>query len=257
MLGDAEAEAVRAHLATGCPECLRDVFTRPVGLRRAPTVVVERVSGRVLAAVGLAVAAVIASVAVIVGMVRVPPRPGDSAIEKLAGELERLRIERERADATARDRLARLEAQIVEAERRATTGSGPSDRGATDDAAGDREAVPKWLEDLLSTPGARVVPLGAAASAPGARGYAVWSPVRSLVVVSAADLPTGTREPVYRVRVTMNDGSTVWLGDLSASDRRALLVTVPLPEPAGRRVRGVDLYRDPPGAPILTARLRP
>jgi hypothetical protein len=36
-----------------------------------------------------------------------------------------------------------------------------------------------------------------------------------------------------------------------------LLVTVAMPEPKGRRVTGVDLFRDPPGAPALTATLRP
>jgi hypothetical protein len=256
-LDDGEADVVRAHLGTGCLECLRDVFTRPVGLPRAP-VVLQRVSGRLLVAVGLTVAAIIASVAVILGTMRVPPRAGDGAIEKLAAELERMRVERERSDATARERLARLEAQIVEAERRpAPAGTAAADPRPSDDPVLDPATVPKWLEELLSTTGARAVPLGPAASAPGARGFAVWSPVRSLVVVSASDLPASTRETVYRVRVTMNDGSTVWLGDLSASDRRALLVTVALPDAAGRRVRGVDLYRDPPSAPILTARLRP
>jgi hypothetical protein len=111
------------------------------------------------------------------------------------------------------------------------------------------------MQDLLSTPGARVLPLRPAERAPGASGYAVWSPIRGVVVVSAASLPVGLTDAVYRVRVTMSDASTVWLGDLPSADG-SLLVTVAMPEPKGRRVTGVDLFRDPPGAPALTATLR-
>jgi len=35
-LGDVESSAVRAHLASGCDDCLRDVFSRPVGLPPRP-----------------------------------------------------------------------------------------------------------------------------------------------------------------------------------------------------------------------------
>jgi hypothetical protein len=125
-----------------------------------------------------------------------------------------------------------------------------------DPAAAERSGVPDWLQDLLSTPGARVLPLRPAERAPGASGYAVWSPIRGVVVVSATALPVGLTDAVYRVRVTMSDASTVWLGDLPSADG-SLLVTVAMPEPKGRRVTGVDLFRDPPGAPALTATLRP
>ena len=33
-LAESAAEAVRAHLASGCTECLHDIFSRPVGLPR-------------------------------------------------------------------------------------------------------------------------------------------------------------------------------------------------------------------------------
>ena len=36
VLSESAAEAVRAHLASGCKECLHDVFSRPVGLQPEP-----------------------------------------------------------------------------------------------------------------------------------------------------------------------------------------------------------------------------
>jgi hypothetical protein len=218
---------------------------------------------------------------------------GDAAgVRTLENELVRLRAERERDAAAARARLERLERAVVEEPapdhaRTETPASNAPDRtpGPTDGSesspitpptatmasraeappptavpsdpsAADAEAVPPWLEQLLSA-GARVMALGAADFASGASGYAVWSPERGVVVVSASGLPRDGREAVYRVRVGLSDGSTAWVGDLSAGERGALLVTVAVPQADGRRVIGVDLYRDPPGSPALTASRRP
>jgi len=254
-LDDAAAEVVRAHLASGCAECLRAAFTRPVGVPRAP-VVVRRLSPGMIAAAVLAGAVIGgASVGLLLGMTRERPRTGDAAIEALVGRIERLRVERERAEASARERLARLEAQVGASER--AVASPPPEPPATDDPVAEPATGPSWLEELLATAGARVVPLRPADSAPGASGYAVWSPARGVVVVSASDLPAGRSDAVYRVRVTLNGGATVWAGDLPASERGTLIVTASMPEGAGWRVTRVDLYRDPPNAPALTANLRP
>jgi hypothetical protein len=182
-------------------------------------------------------------------------------MESLGSEIDRLREEREEADAAARRRVDLLESRLHDAEIRCGVGRGtPASPEGVEPAAvppRDPDAIPAWLDDLLSTNGARVVPLGPQAPAPGATGFAVWSPARGIVVVSASNLPRGDGDALYRVRVTLSDDSTVWVGDVPASDRGTLVVTVAIPEPAARRITGIELYRDPPGAPALTARVRP
>ena len=261
-LADGDAELVRAHLATGCAECLRDVFTRPVGLPRPGPLVVKRRSPVSLVAMGVGAAAIGIGLGAIVALRWSDPSAvRDRAVRTLAGDVDRMRADRERAEADARARLDRLEQEKRGAETPAAAASVTTTPTASSStlaslppsAAIDADAVPEWLEQLLSSDGARVMALGAADFAPGASGYAIWSPVRGVVVVSASRLPSGTRQAVYRVRVALSDGSTVWAGDLTAADHGSLIVTVAMPASDGRRVVGVDLYRDPPGEPVLTA----
>jgi len=248
-LGEADAEVVRAHLASGCEECLRDVFTRPVALPRAPVVVQRPPQGWIAAALGGGVA-----IGLAIGLLAGGGHdPGPQST--LAANVEQLRVDRERTETEAQERLARLEAVLQDLQQRTAPNPLPRVAPPPCDPAPERASVPDWLQDLLSTPGARVLPLRPAEPAPGASGYAVWSPIRGVVVVSATALPVGLTDALYRVRVTMSDQSTVWLGDLPSPDG-TLLVTVAMPEPKGRRVTGVDLFRDPPGAPALTATLR-
>jgi hypothetical protein len=131
-----------------------------------------------------------------------------------------------------------------------------SEHGMSAAARGLDGGAPGWLAEILGSEGARVVPLGPGESVGGGTGFAVWSPSRKMVVVSASDLPVVGAEVFYRVRVTMSDRSTAWVGDVVASPRRQLVISVVLPATAGR-VDRVDLYRDPPGTPVLTARLTP
>jgi hypothetical protein len=251
-LDGSDLEIVRAHLASGCPDCLREVFTRPPGLPRPPVVVRRTPWGPVVIA-ALGAAAVGAGVATIVGTSwdRRPSRD-DAAVASLAVEVERLRAEQ------ASERRARLEAADPPVAAPAT-GLAPTPattaRPDADEAPPDDDEVPPWLAELLTSDGARVMQLEAAPTAPGARGYMVWSPARGVVVVSAAALPTTPTSAVYRVRVTLHDGSTVWVGDLPAPERDPLVVTVEMPD-GGGRVTAVDLFRDPPGTPALSAKLR-
>ena len=249
-LGEADAEVVRAHLASGCEDCLRDVFTRPVALPRAPVVVQRPPAG--LAAVALAAGVAIGLALGLVAAGAHDPGPPPS----LAADVEQLRVDRERTETESHERLARLEAILQDVQQQTAPNPLPRPGPPACEPASEATGVPDWLHDLLSTPGARVLPLRPAEPAPGASGYAVWSPIRGVVVVSATALPVGITDAVYRVRVTMSDASTVWLGDLPSANG-SLLVTVAMPEPKGRRVTGVDLFRDPPGAPALTATLRP
>jgi hypothetical protein len=258
-LADGEAELMRSHLATGCQDCLGDVFTRPVGLPRPQPVTVRRRATALLVAMACGAAALGIGIGTVAAIRwRGPATAEEPAVRALAGDVDRIRAERERGDEEARARLDRLERELQRDEARepdeepATTTPQPAPP-APDAEPIDADAVPGWLEQLLSVEGARVMALGAAEFAPGARGYAIWSPARGVVVVSASGLPSGTRQAVYRVRVGLSDGSTVWVGDLTAAERGTLLVTVAMPAADGRRVVGVDLYRDPPGEPVLTA----
>jgi hypothetical protein len=245
-LDGSDVEIVRAHLASGCSDCLREVFTRPPGLPRPPVVVRRTPWGPVVVA-ALGAAAVGAGVATIVGTSwdRQPPHD-DASVASLAIEVERLRAEQ------TSERRARLAAADPAVAPSPTVVAPTPPTGAAPDA----DEVPPWLADLLTSDGARVMQLEAAPTAPGARGYMVWSPARGVVVVSAAALPTTPRSAVYRVRVTLHDGSTVWVGDLPAPERDPLVVTVEMPDGGGRRVTAVDLFRDPPGTPALSAKLR-
>jgi hypothetical protein len=272
-LGDGEAEVVRVHLATGCPECLRDVFTRPIGVPRPPLVVRRSPRGLVLTGVGVALAVGVAA-GFLLGL---RDRSNDLVarrLDALESEVERLRVERDRAEATVRrqfDELAARERETVAsptpvpapvptpvppspADVRTETPP-PSDPPAPPPRP-DSRGVAGWLAEILGSEGARVVPLGPNEGASGGTGFAVWSPSRKMVVVSASNLPLAGADVFYRVRVTMLDRSTAWVGDVVASPRRDLVISVILPATAGR-VERVDLYRDPPGTPVLTARLTP
>jgi hypothetical protein len=267
-LGDGEAEVVRIHLATGCPECLRDVFTRPIGVPRPPLVIRRSPRGLVLAGLGVAVA-VGAAGGLFAGTRARSGEAVDRRLDALESEVARLRVERDRAEATVRRQLDELASRERDPNGAAPAPAPPaapptearsepalpSDPPASPPGP-DSRGVAGWLAEILGSEGARVVPLGPGEGTGGGTGFAVWSPSRKMVVVSASDLPLAGSDVFYRVRVTMLDRSTAWVGDVVASPRRELVISVILPATAGR-VERVDLYRDPPGTPVLTARLTP
>jgi hypothetical protein len=274
-LEDTEAELVRIHLATGCPECLRDVFTRPVGLPRPAVVVRRSIRGIVVAALGGAAAVGVAA-GLLVGLRAHPREVADGQLDALASEVDRLRDERDRAEAAARACIDGAEGPARDAPASTIAPPPPDVARAGDPPAScppancpaptaetaetaeeaDPSAMPGWVVAVLASDGARVVPLGPGEGAEGGTGFAVWSPARRMVVVSASNLPIAGSGALYRVRVTMIDRSTAWVGDVVASSRRDLVISVALPDSAGRVAR-VDLYRDPPGTPVLTAQLAP
>jgi hypothetical protein len=134
-----------------------------------------------------------------------------------------------------------------------TAGAAEPDRdapGAVDVAPSDARS---WLDDLLPGGGIRIEALRPVVPGGAARGMAVWSTVRGLVVVDAAALPVGPGT-TYRVRVTLADGSTAWAGDLEPGSTGSLTVTIVLPPAGHRPVRVVDLVRDPAGDAVATAR---
>jgi len=274
-LVEVEAEAVRVHLAGGCEECLRDVFDRPAGLPRPRPVVVAAPPRRGGPIVGLVAAA--AGLGVLAGSLimarrQAPPAVSDDVDRATAAEIANLRSERSmlsdkvkaledqvagagtRAQAVEQE-LERTRERLAEVEKRMAEPAPPSPPRSAPQA--ESETPPAWLDELLSSSGARAAPFRAAPFARDARGYALWSPARGLVVVTASGLLPGDALVTYRVRVLLSDGSEVWVDDLGATERGILNVTVALRGLAGRRAVAVDLYRDPPGRPALTAKLRP
>lgn len=281
-LPEGDAEEVRAHLATGCDECLGRVFGRPVGVPRpqprvpsapaetgaspdAPPAS-ERVaqSGSTPAlwrwgAFGLVLLGVSAGFVASLVVAGRWARGDDDARAALASASDRWREERAALD----ERLRRLEAEAAAAEARARaeaarreerpeeTGNEPEDAPP---GAGALEATPAWLQGLLSEGGARVGALVPSSVAPDARGFAVWSVLRGIVVVVVSGLPDGVG--TYRVRVLLENGSTVWVGQLNATPGGSLTVSVALPPAPRRRVLAVDVYRDPPGEAALSVWLR-
>ena len=116
--------------------------------------------------------------------------------------------------------------------------------------------MPGWVVAVLASEGARVVPLG-----PG-EGRGWGHRLRGV----EPDAPDGRacRRRICRSRARRALSGpghharsiTAWVGDVVASSRRDLVISVALPDTAGRVAR-VDLYRDPPGMPVLTAELAP
>jgi hypothetical protein len=266
-LDESDAEAVRAHLATGCLECLGAVFQSPVGLPRPHAVeVLPRRRGGVRPVM---LAAAAAGTGLLVGLMlrgrEQPPVVDDAArveLAQLRTDLARLRSEREELEAKAN----RLEQQIVSDKERLAADtrpeapppppSSPPPEPVPDRTAADPDVVPQWLEDMLAAPETRMTYLEPATFAGGARGYVVWSPPRNLVVVSVSNLPGQDGDAPYRLAVRMRDGSIMWVSELNVTTRGALTMTLALPGAPGRPVAGVDLYRIPPGLAALSARFR-
>jgi hypothetical protein len=252
-LAEPDAELVRAHLGTGCPECLAELFTRPVGLPRPP-IILRRARGPIVAAVAAGAAALGLGAGALVATARGPRLDQATTVERLASEIQQLRADRTQADAAAHAHLERLESRMHDVLAPQPAPSAPPPAAAPSATPPATDAVPRWLAELLASPGARTIPLAAGSAAPDATGYAVWSPTRGIAMVAAAGLPGGHDEAVYRVRIAFNDGTVAWAGDFTASPDGSLVATVTGPPAERRRITDVELHRDPPGAVVLEGR---
>jgi hypothetical protein len=241
-LPDAEADEVRAHLAAGCTGCLGEVFTLPLGRPRPRPIrgLAAGARGRRLA---VAVGAGALAVGATIGWTVRALRPPDAARDPVALAEVRAGYDRLATRVGALERAADVPAVAT------TTVPRPAAE------ATPRPAVP-GIEDLLASPGVRVSAFDATPPAADARGYALWSPARGLVLVSTTGLPAAPAGATYRVRVLLDHRATVWVGELVPSPDGALVASVALPD-VNAHVREVDLYRDPPGESVLSAALRP
>jgi outer membrane murein-binding lipoprotein Lpp len=284
-LGAVEAEVVRAHLATGCGECLRDLFGRPVGARRAD----EPRRGGARGSGGLGPGAAVVALALVAGALGawavtqwrvvgdLHGREGRlrAEVERLASriaEAERqsaaLRTDGERLDRdlaaahreTARQEEAARAATAAESElttelERAKERIGTLARGvARRDAEIERLLAgigeERALHELAATPGVRMLPLRPVAPFDHTRGHVLWHPGRPTLVFYAFDLPPPPVGASYRVRLTLGDGSLADGLTVRPGPRGDVAATMRLEE-TGEGLRAVELVQEPAARPVL------
>lgn len=259
-------EAIRDHLAGGCDGCLREVFTLP----REPVPRVAppppRRRAPIVAGAAVALLAVLGAAAWWVADTRARAEER-AAAERLAAELEALR-----GDQTALSgALARIERtldrddeiDVATRERADLIGrvAGMEDRVAGLARQGELLAelvatprVRQPVDELLTTPGARIHALVPAPPGRDGRGYAVWAPLRPVLFVHGFGLPPLPEGETYRVRVRIDDDTTVSVPKVALDGDGRLAAVVMLPEVENEEVTDVELVSDPGGRVVLTSR---
>ncbi len=285
QLEDGESEVVRSHIATGCADCLREVFRHPMGLPRdaepsptpgapAPTVLGWQWQ-RAVGALGLVVVAL--GTWVIVDLRGRETRERERA-ERLAGHLADADAQRTGLAASIRALESDLVAARAEAARQAdavrTTAEesaelrgelelarervGVLTRGLRrrdaeiDRLAGDTDAQ-QALRELAATPGTEMLRLDAVAPFRDTRGHVLWHPSRNVVLLYAFDLPPLRDGSSYRVRVRGDEGHLEVGQSFSPGPHGDVVVTIRLGG-AAARLREVEVLVDPSAEPVLAGR---
>lgn len=258
-------EAIRDHLAAGCDGCLREVFTLP----REPVLLPPAPSRRSVTPLVLGVLA-LAAVGLMAWWVRDGRRQllADQTVSaRMTGEIEALRG----AQTALSGALARIELALdrddetaaATRERADLVGrvAGIEDRveglARQSDLLADLLAEPRArqpVDELLTTPGARVHALVPAPPGRAGRGYAVWAPLRPVLLVHGFGLPALPQGETYRVRVRIDDDTTVSVPKVAPDAAGSLAAVVMLPEVENEEVTDVELVADPEGRVILTSR---
>lgn len=216
VLPEADAEAVRAHLQTGCPDCLADFYRLPVGL-------VPRKLGRSWAASGVAAAAAglaIALAATLGWLVRdigargAEQRAVAVALTDRLGGLEGRQgalaarveaLDARRAEVAARAAeveaiRAQLERLVSEAnQNRRASSPHPRRRADVERLLGGVDDT-RLLRDLVRSPGLQLLPLASTTPSSPVYGHALYQPERSTVLLVVFGLPQPTAGAGYRAR---------------------------------------------------------
>jgi len=282
------AEGVRAHLASGCPTCLHELFVHPVGLpREAPEAAAPPVSpappsvapataprgrGLVVAVVVLAVA-----LAAAVGWMVVELRAREAAYHAEATRTEHELAASERARAALEARAAALDRDIAEL-REAAGRAGDAAHAADDPALREeldtarsrvetltqllrrreRElarlatgvGTGEALREAIEAPDVELLRLGAVEPFRDVRGHALWHPGAERILVYAYGLPPLSDGARYRVDVELPDGRR--LGGPSFPVGAGGQATVPVRvEPSRESPRAVRVVLEPGGRPVL------
>lgn len=271
-LEEVGSEAVQAHLAAGCAECLEEVFRHPVGLPRE-AVGVAAVPARtapwrraaVLAAVLAGLYAGLAAwlVAAERGRVRAEREAADLAGQLGAIEARRAALE-ERVDVLGRELAgARAEAgrqadavrataeesaevrrQLELAEERITALARSLRRR---DREVDRLLSAATERELLAAPGAELLRLEPVAPFRDVQGHVLWEPARDTIVLHAFGLPGGRR---YAVRLGVDDGSWQRGPAFWPEAEGTAVVSIRLPV-APDRLRAVEVVLEPAAQAVL------
>lgn len=261
-------EAIRDHLAAGCDGCLREVFALPREpvLRPAPPPRPRLGRGPLVAGVALAAGVVLGAWWLHDARAR---RAHEEAVaaERVARELAALRDDQSTLSAA----LARIERTLdrddtAAAETRERAELAGRLAGVEDRVAGlarhgellaELVATPRTrqpVDELLTTPGARVHALVPAPPGRDGRGYAVWAPLRPVLLVHGFGLPPLPQGETYRVRVRIDDDTTVSVPKVALDGDGRLAAVVMLPEVENEEVTDVELVSDPGGRVVLTSR---
>ncbi|HZP40752.1 MAG TPA: hypothetical protein VFD84_04475 [Candidatus Binatia bacterium] len=289
-LDAATVEAVRNHLATGCTDCLTDLFRRPVGLPRPPFSApppsasgrpagdAARVLSAALVVVGLALAT-LAGWTIHDLRMREAARDADArrigsrvaqleaaraalgaraeALEReLAAAREEARTQADAVQAAAQARAV-LERNLAAAEQRiATLTRGVRRRDVQIDRLLDAAAPDGPARNPLASADAALLRLQAVAPFRDGRGHVVWEGDSREAVLYAFGLPAAPAGGSYRVRVTLDDGAVVEGPSFTPTRGTALAVPVRLAVPASR-MRGVSIVLEPAGTPVLAGQVGP
>jgi len=273
-LDDARAAAVRAHLASGCAECLAAMFGRPVGLPRrrpepappSPAPATRRI------VVGTALLATAAAVALAVLAAR--------AVVELRRREATVREDAERAALQAADDHAALEARVRRLE--SELEGARAEASAQADAARSARAENLRLEDALraaderpeapapaplprvarrdgdppppAATGVRVVPLHAVSPFHDPRGHVVWNPRADELTLYAFDLPPLPDGAGYRVLLHLEDGR-VESGPVLEPGRDGAASRVVPVGGDGARLDTIDVVLEPSARPVLVGRV--
>ena len=291
-LEEGACDLVRTHLASGCLECLHDVFARPVGLSRpareagvqeplpSPAEAVAGVARRP----GLVAAVVVLSLALgaTVAWMIIELRAGEATYREQAARVAARLAEADTARVRLEARLASVERQIVgaqeEAERQAEAARAAAEETARvreeleeararvaqltrdlrrrETAAGRQNRGPdaqRAVQALLATPGTELVPLWPAPPFRDVRGHVVWNATSDVVFVYAFGLPPLPPGGTYRVRLGLEDGGERAGSPLSPDARGAAAVVVALDGTAAR-LREIDVVMEPGDQPVLVWR---
>jgi len=291
-LDAATSEAVRAHLANGCLDCLNEVFGRPVGLPRSTPqpairphafVPVPEVAApprrrgleAVVIVLSLALAAVVAWTIIELRGREAASRAQAGAAAAQLAEAEAVRRElvarvrslehdveaakgeaSRQADAVREtaETTARLQSELdVARERIAVLTRGISRRDSEIERLLHGVEDERALYGLLGTPGIEVLPLKPVAPFRDVRGQVLWHPARDTVVVYAFGLPPLASGSTYRVRVVLDDGRQIPGLALRADGHRDVVMSVRL-DAAGARLKEVEIVIDPAAQAVLAGR---
>ena len=275
-LDEGPAEAVRSHLATGCPDCLGALFRLPVGRPRARWDVSLPRAGWLAPATAVVLAVALAT---LVGwtIYDLRQREAERRAEGARAAARLVDAETARAEAAARsDTLARaLEAARAEAaEARAAAGvaAGERTRLETELAAAEARvgsllrsirrrdaeidrllggAPERTLADLAAMPGLGVARLEPRASGAG-RGHLLWHPARAAALLYVFGLPSARR--AYRIELELDDGRVQPGPAFEPGPEGDAVLPIRLPV-VGARLRGVTVVQEPGARPVLGAQL--